>query len=85
MGVATRQLLPRRAMDAEITVPQMAAILGVSDRTAGRMLDEGLIPFTRPRFHRRMKRGDVLAYKAAQAGNTPVILHETGSDDPLKD
>lgn len=46
-----------------ITVPEAAAILGISERTLGRLLAQGLIPYTRPSKHRRLKRSDVVNYQ----------------------
>ena len=47
--------------DNDLTVPQAAALLGISDRDLRRKLDQGLIPHTRfgPRGRRRVKRSDV--------------------------
>lgn len=46
-----------------IGIPDAARLLGISPRTVCRLLDDGVIPFTKPRSHRRVKRADVLAYR----------------------
>ena len=71
-------------LDAYVTVPEAAGMAGVSPYTMGKILDDGLIPFTRPRKHRRVKRRDVLAYLGSVTeSGTPELA--TLAHDPLRD
>lgn len=80
----TRRHTQRQYWDAEVSVPEAATILGVSPRTLSRLLDAGLIPWTRPSQHRRVKRQDVLTYRQQHSGGSPVVLDYVGPDDPLR-
>ncbi len=52
-----------RYLEAYLTVPQAAELLGVSRQTMAKILDDGEIPYIRPHKHRRVKRADVLAHR----------------------
>jgi excisionase family DNA binding protein len=71
-------------LDAVITVPQAATILGVAPRTLRAMLDEGKIPYTVPRQHRRLRRGDVLAYQDSVTRHGSVHVATSGLEDLLR-
>ncbi len=49
--------------DDYITVPEAAAMLGVSRQTFSEMLDRGKIEHIRPVKQRRVKVGDVLQFR----------------------
>lgn len=77
---ATRAIL---YLDAMITVPEAAAMLGVAPKTMHALLDDGLIPFIVPRKHRRVRRGDVLAYKESVGRSGLPVLASFGAEDLL--
>lgn len=72
-------------LDAQITVPEVAAILGVSSQVVRTILDKGLIPYTVPSKHRRIRRGDVLAYQASTREGGVPELASTGEENVLAD
>lgn len=49
--------------DRYMTVPQAAAMIGISANGMRRLLDEGVIPCIRPKSHRRVKVKDVRAFE----------------------
>lgn len=52
------------SVDDELTVPRAAALLGISPTSMRQLLNSGKIAFTRPLKQPRIRRGDVLAYRA---------------------
>lgn len=69
-----------RYLEQLVPVPEAAALAGVSARTMHRLLDTGLIPFTRPSQHRRVRRGDVLDYLAQRTEHGVVEPEDHGFD-----
>lgn len=55
-----------------ISLPKAAAMLGVSERTMGRLADEGAIGFIRPSVHRRFLEADVIALRERR--KTPAVV-----------
>jgi excisionase family DNA binding protein len=48
---------------ARLTTSEAAQVLGVSRPTLVRLLEEGVIPYERPRKHRLVRLADVLSYQ----------------------
>jgi excisionase family DNA binding protein len=69
-----------RYLERYISVPQAAELAGLSPQTFHKLLDDGLIPFIRPSVHRRVKRGDVLAYLGRQSGHEPAVVAKAPVD-----
>jgi excisionase family DNA binding protein len=59
-----------------LTTSQAAELIGVSRPTLVRMLEEGAIPFEKPRRHRLLRLDDVLAFKRNQAAQRRSLLAE---------
>lgn len=57
---------PVEAFPTRLTTQRAANLLGVSRPTLIKMLDDGKIPYEPPRGHCRLRREDVLAYRARQ-------------------
>ena len=74
---------PERAVadDERITTGEAARILGVSQRTLTRMLDAGMIPYTRmgERSYRFLRLSDVTDYKRRRDEATSKALDEMRS------
>lgn len=84
---STCAMLPPRAnlyLEAMIPIPEAAALLGVTAWTMHRILDDGLIPFIVPRKQRRIRRGDVLAYKESVSRSGSPTLASSGPEDLLR-
>lgn len=72
-------------LDADIPVTEAAVLLGVSSRTFHRIIDAGLIPYRIPMKKKRVRRGDVLAYKEQTTFGKPPEVAYAGREDALKD
>jgi excisionase family DNA binding protein len=60
-----------------LSTTQAAALLNVSRMTLIKLLDEGKIPYERPRVHRLVHLGDVLAYKERRTKNRRAFMEES--------
>lgn len=76
------------ATEQDLTTEQAAAMLGISRQTLIRLLDKGLIPFSRPSNHRRIRLEDLLEYKRASKHTKDCTLSQmigVGEDAELYD
>lgn len=76
------------ATEQELTTEQAARTLGVSRQTLVRMLDKGLIPFSRPSRHRRIRLTDLLEYERASLSRRDSSIRQmiaVGDDSALYD
>ncbi|MEW1982404.1 helix-turn-helix domain-containing protein [Citricoccus sp. NPDC079358] len=64
-----------------LTTQQAADILGVTRPTLVKLLDEGRIPFEKPKTHRRVRLTDVVAYKEARKAQQYEALSSMGDVD----
>lgn len=82
---ALRAIVPLLAADTAVqitkinralTTQQAADLLGVSRPTLIRLLDDGAIPYTRVRSHRRIRLTDLLAYREMHRAERRRLLDE---------
>ena len=71
-----------------ITTQKAADIIGISRPSLVKMLDEGVIPSTKPNTHRRVRRSDVVAFIEAETARRSVAMGDfrrtrTSADDDL--
>ena len=64
-----------------LTTQQAAELIGVTRPTLVKLLDEGEIPFEKPKTHRRVRLADVVAYKEARKARQYEALSSLGEVD----
>ena len=64
------------ALDAELTTQEAADLLGVSRPTLIKLLEDGALPFRVLGAHRRLKAGDVLAFRDRRRTAQDAMLDE---------
>jgi excisionase family DNA binding protein len=69
----------------DLSVPQVAAILGVSDRTVRRIMDRGELPYHVPSRHPRIRLVDLEAYRRGKSSDRRVVLTVPPGGDPFAD
>ncbi|OYN84021.1 helix-turn-helix domain-containing protein [Parenemella sanctibonifatiensis] len=67
-------------LNAQLTTQEAANYLGVSRPTLVKLLEEGAIPFTRPRRHRYVRLADLIAYADRQRDIRSAALDEMALD-----
>lgn len=91
-GRAVHQLLTRLAagehvqlvsVDAELTTRQAAQLLGISRTYLVRLVDEGHIPARLIGSHRRLRAGDVLAYRRTREARLAKVAAVAETDAQL--
>ncbi|GAA1865909.1 helix-turn-helix domain-containing protein [Myceligenerans crystallogenes] len=78
--LATGRAVALTVVDTVLTTQEVADLLGVSRPTVVRLLDEGEIPYTRPKNHRRILLADVLTYRARLRAIQREALREMAED-----
>lgn len=74
--LASGQMLTLVPIDKELTTQQAADILNVSRPHVVKLLDEGAMPFTKIRTHRRIRFDDLMAYKGQRDAARHAALIE---------
>ncbi|WP_189043403.1 helix-turn-helix domain-containing protein [Micromonospora sonchi] len=68
------------AENVELSTGEAAAILGVTRPTVVKLMNDGMLPYTRPNSSRRVALHDVLAYKERRSRARREALDELTAD-----
>lgn len=68
------------AQSTQLTTGEAAQLLGVSRPTVVKLMEDGVLPFTRPNSSRRIALHDVLAYKERRSRQRLDALDEMTAD-----
>jgi len=68
------------AQNTELTTGEAAEILGVTRPTVVKLMEDGVLPFTRPNSSRRIALHDVLAHKEQRSKSRRAALDEMTAD-----
>ncbi|RMI09069.1 helix-turn-helix domain-containing protein [Cellulomonas triticagri] len=71
--------------DTVMTTQEAADFLGVSRPTVVKLLEDGVIPFTRPNRHRRVLLSDLVDYERRVRAERRVVLDALTRDGGLPD
>jgi excisionase family DNA binding protein len=74
--MGTGQAITIAPVSQRLTTSQAAELLGISRPTLIALLDDGEIPYERPRRHRLLRLDDVLSYRERQRKNRRELLRE---------
>ena len=66
--------------DTELTTQEVADFLNVSRQYVVQLLDQGAIPHTKVGTHRRVRFGDLQAYKEIRDGQRRTVLARLSED-----
>ena len=85
LGSVAHAMLEGRAVtvmptNTVLSTQEAADLLGVSRPTLVRLLEDGVIPFTKPRCHRRIQLTDLLEYRKRQQFRADEALADMMAD-----